>query len=1056
MATQSEIASRMVTQLRLLDPSISAAIGTPERKIIDTVAQVLAESQVDINMLNGAFDIEAKYGSDLDHMLSIFGFGRQQGTKASGFVTFTRTPAASNPIVISAGTQILAPGAYNGLDVGFITSRTVTLAANNTSVIAPVECLISGEIGNVSANTITSWNQTPLVGITAVNNDSPIVGGTESESDESLKARFKTSGPFRNLAGTQDQFLALALSTFSTKANVVGPVSRYSEYVQVPLTPDSQDNGNGSTAASSYEYTTALSTNNHAKYIYTDAPYFVSDTSTSIPVVFNQDFDYYLNIEPFYKNRGDAYREYVSGIGSNPLNTNSPTIYQPNVTFNNIYTGVDTVHTIAPGDILLLEYAYLSSASRNDYLHGVLNCVDIFVNGSEKTYASTVIARPNNDVPVQRFNTDQYSALYYENFRRVGKPNTRPLVNNIFIPLYHQPMLDLPDVIPTANGTYIKNIHYWAVEDYTLLRGTVRARNGIEFSSTIKAKVDSDNTGGPYTGQYITDNDSQKSTLLWSIGSGTTNFVVVDSTAFPSSGIVTIDNEKILYTKDTAISGWSASNDYYSTTLSADATSSATTMTVASSTAATGMSGDIVLVDSELIQLTTSSSTTLNITTRGYNGSTAAAHTTGKIIGNFVYYGGIVYQCISTITANVNNSTPDLDTTHWSPIGYNLLVSSGGRGYSSTIAASHTIGSQVSTSFVNSDKTLSIDNYIYDANIVTLQAALEGSKQVTTDVLAHKAKIRYFKPDVTIMYAGGSNPDSVNESIRNTLSSYFDNQYFGSVIQLSDILQIIHNVTGVDNVRWSKDVLGTALVDSDGNPRNRLTEVDESGNSLNVALVNKTVGDGLTPTSYVMYFADTFTGGSLYLSYNNRTTSAIPYIAASTTITTTDSSASATLSSVSGLSPSTNYYVKCDAVPAGIYITTDSTPSTTVTLSSGTGVIAKTNAPVTIYNINPTSVDNALSAIGLDVSISGGDLYGLPSSDSPYQISYTSKVDLKTLSVLYAEKLTGGIYSANDDFSIADDELVALPTGTLDNDGNLVLSSSIVIRRKTQNTWNKV
>jgi hypothetical protein len=49
--TQSQIALQMLAQFRRLDPSVSAEVGTPERKILDTVAQSLSDSQLDLSAL---------------------------------------------------------------------------------------------------------------------------------------------------------------------------------------------------------------------------------------------------------------------------------------------------------------------------------------------------------------------------------------------------------------------------------------------------------------------------------------------------------------------------------------------------------------------------------------------------------------------------------------------------------------------------------------------------------------------------------------------------------------------------------------------------------------------------------------------------------------------------------------------------------------------------------------------------------------------------------------------------------------------------------------------
>lgn len=116
-----------------------------------------------------------------------------------------------------------------------------------------------------------------------------------------------------------------------------------------------------------------------------------------------------------------------------------------------------------------------------------------------------------------------------------------------------------------------------------------------------------------------------------------------------------------------------------------------------------------------------------------------------------------------------------------------------------------------------------IDNYIFDKNIVDLQTALEGNKQVTTDVLAHRAKPRYFKLDITVMYVSTGNTQLINSNIKTAIDGYFRNSYFGNVIQLSDILQVIHSVDGVDNVRWTTDV---------DNTKNRVTETDITGTAL--------------------------------------------------------------------------------------------------------------------------------------------------------------------------------------------------------------------------------
>jgi hypothetical protein len=685
MATQQQLALQMIAQLRVLDPSISAEIGTPERKIIDTVAQSLAENQIDLGLLEGAFDLDSKFGTDLDKFLSIFGFGRQLGTQATGFITFSRPTTSNYDIPIPSGTQVVAPAISLGTgatqDITFATSESVTLRAGDLQIIAPIQSLLTGVSGNVAANTITTFGRTPILGITAVINEIPTSGGLDAETDDEFKVRFKNT-VFRNLAGTYDQFLALAVSTaFTTKANVVGPISRYREYVQIPDVDDaSPDPDSGLTGGGNpNDYTTAMSTVPYSKYTYQTVPYFVSNGAGDLSTVFyREDIDFNLNSPAI--NRGDTFRAAVA-----------ITAFQPNLTFVNVYTGLDpAVVAIRPKDVVLFEHSYMSSASRNDYTRQILNCVDVFINGENPQPADVVFPRPSGTRNL--FNAVVGDRLYVENYRRVGEPNRRPALGNIFSPLYLEPAIDLPDTITTADATYTKGIHYWVIEDVSELGGTVRARNGIEWAVGVNGQAQGNPAAGPFTG--------------------------------PS----------IVATADTSIL---------------------------------------------------------------------------------------------------------------------------------------------------------VESYFYDRNIADLQIALEGSKQVTTDVLAHKGTKRRFKLDLTIMYSQGASVSATNDAIQTAITSFFEGQYFGTVIQLSDILTIVHDVPGVDNVRWSKELLSSPT-DSAGSPRNRITEVDESGNALLNVLSDYRVYGGTSVSVQQIYITGSPTGGTFVLTFDNgsgiSTSAAIAYNASASTV----------------------------------------------------------------------------------------------------------------------------------------------------------------------------
>ena len=291
----------MIAQLRLIDPAVSAEVGTPERKIIDTVAQALNDSQIDLTALATSLDIDSKFGANLERFLAIFGFSRQKATYATGFVKFSRLIPSTVDIIIPAGVTVRSPSEpfspQSDIDAVFYTLFEVVLPSGTTEVFAPIRASLTGTSGNVGVNRITEIIGAPIIGITAVTNDAPTTGGQDAESDEEYKVRFKNT-VFRNLAGTQDQYLALAVSTpFSTKANVVGPQSRYREYIQIPPVDDASaydvndidadpNTGTDPGGGNAGEYTTALSSLPYAKGVYYEHPVFVSNGRIGIETIF--------------------------------------------------------------------------------------------------------------------------------------------------------------------------------------------------------------------------------------------------------------------------------------------------------------------------------------------------------------------------------------------------------------------------------------------------------------------------------------------------------------------------------------------------------------------------------------------------------------------------------------------------------------------------------------------------------------------------------------------------------------------------------------------------
>ena len=84
MASAADVAAQMVAALALSEPELDTSIGTPVRKILDAVAEAVAEAYVDQHLVNYAFDIDSKQGADLDDFVLLFGFTRVPAQRASG------------------------------------------------------------------------------------------------------------------------------------------------------------------------------------------------------------------------------------------------------------------------------------------------------------------------------------------------------------------------------------------------------------------------------------------------------------------------------------------------------------------------------------------------------------------------------------------------------------------------------------------------------------------------------------------------------------------------------------------------------------------------------------------------------------------------------------------------------------------------------------------------------------------------------------------------------------------------------------------------------------
>lgn len=92
--------------------------------------------------------------------------------------------------------------------------------------------------------------------------------------------------------------------------------------------------------------------------------------------------------------------------------------------------------------------------------------------------------------------------------------------------------------------------------------------------------------------------------------------------------------------------------------------------------------------------------------------------------------------------------------------------------------------------------------YLYNKVPRTVQDAIDRWRLVGVDAKAHAAKQILLRFNLAVMYERGVSQTSVNEAIDLAITSHLGRVGLGGIVQISDLEQVIHNVPGVDNIRF--------------------------------------------------------------------------------------------------------------------------------------------------------------------------------------------------------------------------------------------------------------
>lgn len=430
MADHDALVAQVRQALALSDPDLDTSVGTTTRKIIDAVMEPVAEQSLDSLMLAYQYDVDAKIGADLDDFCAQFGMTRIGATRASGVLTLTRPGAgATGQLAISVGAQFVSDTA---VPVAFATVAPVLLTVGQTSVQAPVQAVNAGSIGNVAAGRVTGI-LTPMVTVVGCTNVDSMTGGADAETDEELRSRWKKT-VFRNLAGTTDMYLGIALADVNcTGANVVGASKRYREQVQI----------NGGVATS---------TADDLAYVFPDSSVLGPNIDGGVMLLRGFDYTFDPALPPTVHMIA---AQYDTGLRNS----------DGSVVWENL-----------DGAILDLDYEYTPKATRNDPANGITNRIDIYVAGVRATGAVQALIFSQTT----RF-VDTTGGKVRTLFERLD--GSTPGLNNVFVPLAWGPIVTLPQTLTLSGTVYQQGQDFWIVHRKDAFGYTATSEFGIEWSA---------------------------------------------------------------------------------------------------------------------------------------------------------------------------------------------------------------------------------------------------------------------------------------------------------------------------------------------------------------------------------------------------------------------------------------------------------------------------------------------------------------------------------------------------------------------------------------------
>lgn len=181
---QDLVASMEATARNLFGDDVNLTDKSPLGMLIQLFSFPLAEDwQTGEDVYNSAY-IETSTGTSLRGVGKFIGITQKNASFSTVLQTFSGTEGTAIPMGFKVETATENPISFETLESGIIDA--------SGSVKLEVQCLESGEIGQVPANTINVIT-TPISGLDSTTNSIATEGGYDRETDFAFRERYKDS-----------------------------------------------------------------------------------------------------------------------------------------------------------------------------------------------------------------------------------------------------------------------------------------------------------------------------------------------------------------------------------------------------------------------------------------------------------------------------------------------------------------------------------------------------------------------------------------------------------------------------------------------------------------------------------------------------------------------------------------------------------------------------------------------------------------------------------------------------------------------------------------------